>query len=39
MDVSEGVVPLDLKARALLEGAILPDAARVVQPDLGQSAN
>lgn len=38
MDVSEGVVPLDLKARALLEGAILPDA-RVVQPDLGQSAN
>ena len=38
MEVSEGVVPLDLKARALLVGAILPDA-RVVQPDLGQSVN
>ena len=33
MDVSEGVVPLDLKARALVEGAILLDA-RVFQPDL-----
>ena len=38
MDVSEGVVPLDLEARALLEGAILPNA-RVVQPDFGESAS